>query len=145
MPESKAQAIMDWVFEGRLDPLYDPRRDERAMLAPEIGLSLEQRMTVYEAIQEAHSNAEIIRVLFESSVPLRIASDLRDLPRVEMSVLCDAAAKRGGCTAQQSPRRISVTETEARSTAWDFVIWPTQHQAELLRQEIKPTKGLILV
>jgi hypothetical protein len=145
MPEVKAKAILDWVFEGRLDPLYDPRQDERAMFAPEIGLGLEKRLMVYEAIQEAHLSAEITRVLFESTVPKRIASDVRDLPRVEMSVLLGADARSDGVTSQQSPLRMPVSEIEARSTTWDFVIWPSQSQPALLAREIKATKGLILV
>lgn len=83
LPQRQAEALLDWVFGGRLDSAYgiDP-----APPRPNPPPSLNLRLSVYEALQEAHRYLEKPVVLFSSALPVIFQQDAADLYRLDMSV-----------------------------------------------------------
>ena len=83
LPQRQAEALLDWVFGERLDSVYGIAP---APPSPSPFPSLNLRLSVYEALQEAHRHLEKPAVLFSSALPAIFRQDAADLYRLDMSV-----------------------------------------------------------
>lgn len=83
LPRRQAEVLLDWVFGGQLDPVY---RIDPTPPRPSPTPSLNLRLSVYEALQEAQRHLEKPRVLFSAALPAIFREDAADLHRCETSV-----------------------------------------------------------
>ena len=144
LPITKATALLDWVFNDRLDPLYaitNERREEHAGGHE----NFNQRLRVYEAVQALHEHNESVSVLFDSHVSHDFMNDLRDLPRVDVSVLAMADdVTSAGQDVQSADGVQLVTGQVALSHSWDLVVWRRRNSHRFLQRKIR-TSGVIYV
>ena len=112
-PAHQQRRLLEWLFSGKLDTQYGVGWDERPALAARDGVGLEQRIRLYEALQEAHRVQKRIRVLFGPEVPACHLADAADLKRTTMAALAP------------SPARGTIEQLDAgaaRARSWDFVV-----------------------
>lgn len=86
-PEVKTNELMDYIFHGRTNPLYEITLDKRSIYVG--GGSRETlfaRIAFYEFVQNLHLNNIQINLLFTLSVNPQILCDLSDLPRLNIYV-----------------------------------------------------------
>ena len=125
LPETKTSALIDWVFEDRIDGRYDPASDLRFQRAPESPDRVLKRISVYEMIQERHRRAVSTRVLMVGPRALRYADDLSDLPRLRLYWTSEDLEQRLLETEILCRDRVDpISFQESRHQSWDFILWP---------------------
>lgn len=83
LPQRQTEVLLDWVFGGPIDSAYAiARPPPQSSPTP----SLKLRLSVYEALQEAHRQLEKPRVLFSSTLPTIFHQDAADLYRLDMTI-----------------------------------------------------------
>ena len=83
LPEQQAAALLEWVFNGRIDANYTiPQARPRPADAPSLNL----RLGIYEGLQELHRLLEKPRVLISPALPTILREDAADLYRLDISV-----------------------------------------------------------
>lgn len=85
LPSRRAEDMLAWVFEDRLNELYRAPADT----ANDQTIDVMERLRVYEALQQLHLEKERPRVLFDAAVPQVYRSDAADLRRLETIVAPD--------------------------------------------------------
>jgi len=98
LPQQRAADLLAWIFDGTLDALY--RAPARAVPS-DPAVSLDDRLRVYERLQQLHLERERPRVLFEPEVPEIYRIDAADLRRLDSTI---------------------GTRAETAATQWDAVI-----------------------
>jgi hypothetical protein len=89
-PEKKIRELMDYVFKGELNPLYEIHKDERSDPAEgQPSSALMERVSLYEFFQELHLANTNPSVLFWPGVDPRLARDVTDLPRLKLRTKTD--------------------------------------------------------
>jgi hypothetical protein len=81
LPERRAGQLLDWIFEDRLDSLF--RIETASTVAPD---DLDNRLRVYEELQELHRIHERPAILFMDDVPDIHREDARDLKRLDIQM-----------------------------------------------------------
>jgi len=79
-PAKKAMELVDLALRGITNPLYETSFDERHLAVQ--GADLDQRLPVYEFIQEQHLNNLRVNVHLPKNFPAGYSLDFRDLPRL---------------------------------------------------------------
>lgn len=118
-PEQRANELLAWVFDGRLDALY--RVGEASSLSDSSSL-LHSRIRAYEELQEIHRVLEKPKVLFASGIPEAYLRDALDLKRLNISIgdfAVDAAPSKDPaiwkrCSIAGRPRM--------ETTNWDCIV-----------------------
>jgi FkbM family methyltransferase len=86
-PEVKTNELMDYIFKGQFNPLYDITQDKRSLyLTSSSRESLFAKIAFYEFVQNLHLHNMAVTLLFTPSVDPRILCDLSDLPRLKMYI-----------------------------------------------------------
>src|SRR5262249_9537447 len=98
LPQGRAADLLAWIFDGKLDALY--RAPARAAPSDPV-VGLDDRLRVYERLQQLHLERERPRVLFEPEVPEIYRSDSADLRRLDPTV---------------------ATRAETVATQWDAIV-----------------------
>jgi hypothetical protein len=120
LPKTRTDALLGWVFDGRLDDVFRADRDSRR-LESAASIKLETRLGVYEALQQLHLEKETPRVLFASDVPNIYLSDAADLRRLNPKI---AAFEPDDLTGRSEAPKPLCDLSEARAIAWDCVVMP---------------------
>lgn len=86
-PENKISELMDYVFKGVENPLYDVKKDKRSVYTQINSLDdLIKRVALYEFFQELHLNKNAPSVVLWPCVDARLTCDLADLPRLSIVI-----------------------------------------------------------
>lgn len=89
-PEKKIVELMDYVFKGVENPLYDVKNDKRsAYIQNNSSEDLMKRVALYEFFQELHLNKHAPSVMLWPGVNAMLACDLVDLPRLNVVIKDD--------------------------------------------------------
>lgn len=89
-PEKKIKELMDFVFKGEVDPLYEIQKDKRSVYVKSDNSSdLMQRIALYEHFQEMHLKHIELSILFWPGVDPRLICDMVDLPRLQIFIMND--------------------------------------------------------
>jgi len=144
LPERKLKVIRDWLAGNALDPVYEARRDQRTVMGTDPRVTLEQRMAIYEAIQDVHLHKENVTILIHPQAPFQIARDVSDLPRAQIFVLDFPESSAHDPLRTARPDLAQVALPRATSTAWDFVIWPASRIEELSSHQISAASRLVV-
>ena len=121
LPERRANELLSWIFDGRLDSLFRP-----AVAASSANRAdLNDRIRVYEELQELHRVRQA-RVLFSDDVPEIYISDALDLRQL---VIC--LGDFGNRVVPERPAEISqrcatVSRAQMEAIVWDCIITPAQ-------------------
>jgi hypothetical protein len=120
LPQLRASQLLSWVFDGRLDMLF--RGGELPPRHLTANSSINDRVRVYEELQEFHRVNDSPRVLFLSDVPdiyLVDASDLRHLRMFSGGPGSPSARPRAPEIAQ---RCTNASRAQMEATEWDGVV-----------------------
>ena len=120
LPKTRADALLGWVFDDRLNDVFRADRDNRR-LESAASIKLETRLSVYEALQQLHLDKETPRVLFASDVPDIYLSDAADLRRLNPKIAAFGPQDPIGRSEASQPL---YDLSEARAVAWDCVVTP---------------------
>jgi FkbM family methyltransferase len=87
-PERIVGDFFALVERGVVRPEFDVMRDRRLSLGQRspLGMSLKERVHVYEVLHQIHLTREMTRVVTTPAVDPRLIADLTDLPRLMLSV-----------------------------------------------------------
>jgi hypothetical protein len=132
LPRMQSEALLAWVFDGKLDDLFRPAGDKRCLesvafadpfrrAGSHVNFPLEKlgsRLRVYEALQQLHLDKEAPRVLFASDVPYVYLSDSADLKRLNIEIAALAPNDLG----DQTPE--PVCDLREVRVEWDCVVTP---------------------
>lgn len=80
LPQRQAEVLLDWVFDGKLDPLYAV-----PATVPQTGaVPLPTRLAIYEVLQEMQRRLEAPRVFVASELAAVVREDAADLSRLRL-------------------------------------------------------------
>ena len=86
-PEKKIGELMDYVFKGVQNPLYDAKKDKRSdYIQNNSSEDLMKRVATYEFFQELNLNKNSFSVIFWPGVDALLVCDLLDLPRLRIVI-----------------------------------------------------------
>lgn len=89
-PEKKIKELMDVIFSGKQNPLYDIRKEKRSMyVKSDSSTELLPRVALYEFFQEVYLTDKEALILFWPKVDARLACDVIDLPRLRLCIKND--------------------------------------------------------
>ncbi|MGB3467491.1 MAG: glycosyltransferase, partial [Cyclobacteriaceae bacterium] len=89
-PELNIQRVIDYIDGKDIEPIYKIEAERRSIYLHSNDIKeLNQRIYLYEFIQEIHLQQSYIKVLFLSHIDPRIICDVIDLPRLEVYLICD--------------------------------------------------------
>lgn len=89
-PEKKISELMNYVFNGEENPLYEVKKDKRSVyIQNNNSEDLMKRVAIYEFFQELHLNKNAPSVLLWPGVDALLACDLVDLPQLSVVVKDD--------------------------------------------------------
>jgi Glycosyl transferases group 1 len=100
-PDEATERLYRFVLDGEpLDPLYTAAEDQRDVTPPRPsrearaggGLDLDARIALYELLQELHRTHERLDVVHHPAIGPEVPADLRDLPRLSLTVLSGGVA-----------------------------------------------------
>jgi glycosyl transferase family 1 len=117
LPEQRTNEVMDWIFKGQLDRLF---RIPKAHHPTAKGISLNDRVRVYENLQGLHRTGETPEVLFWGNIPQIYILDSLDLRRLKLFT-----GDRVGASALAPDiggRCRAASTHELQSTLWDCVV-----------------------
>ena len=84
-PEKKTNELMEYIYKGRMNPLYDVQKDSRSTIAKSQSMDeLFRRISIYEYFQNVHLTHQEIKALFFPSVDPCVICDVIDLPRLRL-------------------------------------------------------------
>jgi len=84
-PETKTNELIDFILNGRLNPLYEIQKDSRSIhVRSKSKEDLFQRISTYEYFQDVHLKNHEPAALFFPSVDPRLLCDVSDLPRLRL-------------------------------------------------------------
>lgn len=125
-PARQRDRLLDWLFRGKLEARFGSAWDGRPALAAREAVALNDRIAVYEALQEAHRVRPRIRVLFSSGAPACAIADAADLHRADLALLRTGAAEPAALAqarACAAGKPIECLDPDAaRRRSWDFFV-----------------------
>jgi glycosyltransferase involved in cell wall biosynthesis len=93
-PETKTNELMNFIFKGRLNPLYEIQKDNRSIhVRSKSKEDLFQRISAYEYFQDVHLKNHEPAAFFFPSVDPRLLCDVSDLPRLRLYIGTDIPDK----------------------------------------------------
>jgi hypothetical protein len=134
LPDRQRSRLMDWVFDGRLDTVFQPGWDVRPAMNANGPVPLINRIRLYEHAQARHQERERVSVLFGPGVPPCHLTDLIDLPRIDAAVIEPSAAVAEAMRHPQFQGRIETLTWEAAAMRrWDYLFLPAADMADRAR------------
>jgi glycosyltransferase involved in cell wall biosynthesis/Flp pilus assembly protein TadD len=86
-PEKKIRELMDYVFKGVENPLYDVKKDKRCVYTQSNSSEdFMSRVTLYEFFQKLHLKKKALSVMLWPKVGALLACDLIDLSRLRIVI-----------------------------------------------------------
>jgi hypothetical protein len=119
LPEQRTSELLNWVFEGRLDSLF--RVDQQSPREGG-GANLNDRVRVYQELQELHRLEEAPQVLFTADVPAAYLADVLDLSRLRLFIGCVDDRPFVGPSQETQQRYTVADRNRIESTIWDCVV-----------------------
>jgi len=116
LPQQRASELLEWVFQGRLESLF--RMDQR--FNPEADLN--DRVRVYELLQELHRVTEAARILFIGDIPNVYISDALDLRRLQLFVGGTDSGPQLSRQRKLAQRCTVVDREHMEESAWDCIV-----------------------
>ena len=90
-PEKKIKELMDVIFDGKQNPLYDIQKEKRSVyVKSDSSTELMARVAIYEFFQEMHLKEKTQSILFWPGVDGKLACDVIDLPRLQLCIKNDS-------------------------------------------------------
>ena len=90
-PEKKIKELMDVIFHGKQNPLYDIQKEKRSVyVKSDSSTELMPRVATYEFFQEMHLKEKAPAILFWPGVDGKLACDVIDLPRLQLCIKNDS-------------------------------------------------------
>jgi hypothetical protein len=145
LPERQIGVLLDWIFSGKLPPMYSSACDARLNIACRNSIALAGRMEIYEKLQQAHLEQEHVRALIAPGVPARIIADIIDLPRLSCFVLQNNQALRRSLSAAGLADRVTFLDSlnaAKRKAPWDFLI--ATGESRDLKTQLTPSELVIV-
>jgi glycosyltransferase involved in cell wall biosynthesis/Flp pilus assembly protein TadD len=128
-PQKKNKELMDYVFKGVENPLYNIKKDKRSVyIQSNSSEAIMKRVALYEFFQELHLNKNAPSVLLWPGVDALLACDLVDLPRLSIVIKEDgdkvAAENRGFIQKVGLSERITFAtweDIETQDAQWEAI------------------------
>ncbi|MGD1809779.1 glycosyltransferase [Dapis sp. BLCC M126] len=149
-PELNIKRVLDYIDGKDIDPIYKIEAERRSIYIHSNDIEeLNQRISIYEFIQEIHLKQSYIKVLCWSQVDLKIICDVIDLPRLDVNIICDDYKERDSdisinlfyqCKVEKQITFIDSLQLQSQAQSWDLIILTEQ---ELERIGINQLLGLI--
>jgi hypothetical protein len=123
LAEHRIKLLLDWILDGRLPDVFNPRHDLRTTISQAAAGQLALRVAIYEMLQEQQRVQPNLSVLVPSEWPVASAMDMADLKRIRVSVMGPASALRAAAAATSMLGQVDFVETDvAGRRAWDIVL-----------------------
>ncbi len=128
-PEKKIKELMDVIFDGKQNPLYDIQKEKRSMYVKSSSpTELLPRVALYEFFQEMHLREKTPSILFWPGVDARLACDVIDLPRLRLCIKNDgneipeeSLRLFQNTDASEQIKCITMEEPKEMNGSWDVV------------------------
>ena len=123
LAEHRIKLLLDWILDGRLPDVFNPRHDLRTTISQAAAGQLALRVAIYEMLQEQQRVQPNLSVLVPSEWPVASVMDMADLKRIRVSVIGPASALRAAAAATSMLGQVDFVETDvAVRRAWDIVL-----------------------
>ncbi len=123
LAEHRITVLRDWMLDGALPDLFNPRHDLRAATSEAAAGQLTSRVAIYEVLQERQRLQSGLSVLAPPDWPVASVLDMADLARCRMAVVDPTQALRAAVSAASLSDQVEFVEAAtAVRRNWDIVL-----------------------
>ena len=131
LAEHRIRVLHEWMLDGRLPHLFNPRHDLRLAASQAAARQLELRITIYEMLQELQQLQSGLSVLVSPGWPLASVIELADLMRVRVTVIEPTPGLRAASAAASVLGQLAFIDADAAaSQCWDIVLTASADAAD---------------
>jgi hypothetical protein len=123
LAERRITVLRDWMLDGRLPDMFNPRHDLRHATSQAAAGQLDLRIAIYENVQERQRVHSGLSVLVSPGWLLASVMDLADLIRLRVTVIEPTPALRAAAAAASVLDQLAFIDADAAARqSWDIVL-----------------------
>lgn len=123
LAEHRITTLRDWMLDGRLPDLFNPRHDLRVTTSIAAADQLDLRIAVYETLQECQQVSPGASVFVSPEWPVASVMDIADLVRIRVSAISPAPVLHADAAAASMLGQVEFVDIDAAARRdWDIVL-----------------------